>query len=419
MFDDSALNPFLILLGAVAADLGLLWGRRFNYVVAFLQITFSVTVVGALLLTDSVAVALTIVGIGASTKILLAGLVRGGISVLAKLGEEGTIARDATRLYLLMSWAMFPLYVFLMARGGLGWFQAEDARVEYTADNSIALRGVRHWTPILLLWGVMALRKERGQNAPCQAPRAQKSIVMLLWIQCVCFALLDGSKSAALVLLAEILGAAQLLGFRIPKRVLVPAGVAALALLAYFISLVADEWSSSFSSVLGLRMVSGSQGLLFAIDPPVGKYCSFETVWFPFVNFASKISGHEALSGYTSMGHCLAASDPSYPWELLVPLLAAAYHISPWAALPFAGGFVLFSVVTVWGVRKLCFSLVVPEATFPVCFFVAYECVAILGHGKWSNFVVSDLVSVAAFIGAASVGKRVLASRAAPDARPT
>jgi hypothetical protein len=423
MIDELPSAVWIPVVAALCADFALLRRRPFNLTLVFAQLTFSATTIGATLLAETSPGAVVIVLLGATTKVLMQALFWRFAPALAASAEEGVRAVTSARLYVAASLIVLPLYAFLVLRGGLGWFESMDLRVDYTAENGIALRAVRHWTPMLVFWALLVVRRERAEPNASEVTRERFSVVALLAIQLVAFALLEGSKSAAVVLLFATAGAAQLTGFRIPKRLAAPAAAGAVVLLVYFLSIVAEEWSFSISDAFALRMVSGSQGLLFAVEPPDGKYCSVETFWFPIANFFSKAFAQGPLAGYTSMGHCLAAADPSYPWELLVPLLAAAYHVSPWAAPLVVVAYVAFALAVFAAVSRLVSAARVEEVRFPVAYFVAFQLFTVLTHGKLTNFIISELVSVAAFVGFVAFIKKVLTAaddavvEEAPEAR--
>ena len=136
-------------------------------------------------------------------------------------------------------------------------------------------------------------------------------------------------------------------------------------------------------------------------------------------NFFSKLVLQLPLTGYTSMGHCLGASDPSYPWELLVPLMAAVYHVSAWM-VP-AGLFLYssFSAGLLRMVARVCERFGIQEIAFPVAWFLLYHLLAALLHGKLTNVLISEMVSSALFVVCVAILSRVLQRAARAHAEAT
>jgi hypothetical protein len=404
VFEGSAQAAALAAVLSLAADVILLRRRPLNYMVAFVQLTFTLTAVGAAWLAETTGGLVAILALGVATKLLAQLLFERAAPAISGLAEEATGPLVAAHLFVALSLLVLPAYAFLAMRGGFAWFKVSDLRADYTAENSVPLRIVRHWTPILFVWGLFILRGPKGAPRAWKARRTPMAatIVLLMGLQFVAYALLEGSKSAALVLSVIAAGAVQLLGYRLPKRLAIPAALSSVALLVFFLSMVAAEWSASLPEAFGLRMVSGSQGMLFAVEPPEGKYCPVETFWFPVANFLSKLASQPGLTGYSSMGHCLGASDPSVPWELLVPLLAAGYHVAAWSVPAFFIGYLVFALALLRAIAWLCRTTGQVGLAFPVSMLLIWDLLATTTHGKWTNLLVSDLPSVLAFIALAA-----------------
>jgi hypothetical protein len=413
----SAAAAAVTALVCVGIDVALLaWAPR-NIAVTFVQLLFSATVIGAGSLTEDAASAAVVLGIGGATKLVLAATHRGASPTLSALARSDA-GPPAVGFYVMIAALIGGCYASLVVGGGLGWFESGELRLDYMAGNSIALRAVRHVTPIMLVWGLVILKQLAVDAADAARGRDRLLVGGLMFLQLCAYALLEGSKGAAVVVVVTTAGAAQFLGHRLPKRLLITVGGIAVLLLAFFLSKVADEWSTSVAEAFALRMVSGSEGLLRAVAPPAGTDCSLETFWFPIANFLAKAAGHPQVAGYNSMGHCLTGMPPDYGWELLVPLLAGAYHAAPWSVIPFAIGFGGLATGSLALTRWTAAAAGIPGLAYAATYFVFFQLLVVMTDGKLANFVVSPLASTLAFVLFSGTLNRILmrASREVPPA---
>lgn len=392
---------------ALAGDALALRRRPFDVVEAWFQLTFTLLLVVAVWLAEGPFVAepgaatAAVLGLGLGTKLLVHLVARRAAPHLRRWGSRARRQADSDRLYAATSLLLFGCYAALAARGGLSWTETLDARVDYTGQNAALLRSVRHWSPMVVVWGIVGLSRRAGRPGPVTRWRLPPGLALaILGVHVVAFTMLEGSKSAAIVIALVVLGASTALGLRLPRAAWLAAGVAAPMVLLLLLSRVAGESAGGTSAVLGLRLVSGSEGLLNAVQPPGDRVCEVDVLLFPLQNFFAKLGGGEDLTGqaWSSMGHCLATADPSYPWELLVPWLAEAWHVEPLAA-PLA--FVAYLVFAAGGlalVKRACFALRVRALAFPVLYVVAFRLVEMPTRGKIFNFLTSDAVSIALFL---------------------
>jgi len=399
----SVTNGVVALGATVLVDLLWLWRGPRNLAVAFVELTCSFTLVGAAWLAQTRAGYLAVLALGLATKVLVYEVFRWLERRLRQAADERPCGNLSERLYHVTAGAVIPFYLLLVARGGLAWFSATELRVSYTSENSILLRLVRQWTPILFIWGVSLLIARRKDRT---APRSWRWLtVSLLVVQFVAYGLLDGSKAAALNLAVMTGGAVQVVGYRPPRRVALAFGGGALFLLVFFVSYVASESGLSLVETFGARVISGAEGLLYAVEPPDGKYCSIESLWYPLTNLFSKVFYQTATEGYASMGHCLAATDPSYPWELLLPFLAVGYHIHAWSTPLFLLTYVGLARILIGILLRACEAAGVREIAFSAAFFLVYRLLAASVDGKVTNLLVSEYVSIGLLVTFVSVIK--------------
>lgn len=394
----SASTAVMAALVFVAADALLLARRPRNIVVTYVQLLFSITAIGATLLAEETADAAVILLLGLATKILLQATYRFFSPTLASLARVEPLGPAPIGFYALLTTILVGCYAALIAGGGFSWYESGDFRLDYMAGNSVTLRAVRHVTPVMIVWGLAILKQLLAESRASARFWDRVLVGGLLALQVCAFALLEGSKGAAVVILVLSAGAAQLLGYRVRKRVLLAFGAVAGLLLTFFLLKVADEWSTSALEAFGMRMVSGSEGLLRAVVPPNGIHCPVDTFWYPITNFFSKLAGYPQQAGYNSMGHCLTGMPPDYGWELLVPLLAGAYHGTQGSVVPFAIGFAALAVSALTLTWWTASVVRLPQLAFPASYFVFLQLLIVATDGKLANFVVSPLASTLAFI---------------------
>lgn len=266
------------------------------------------------------------------------------------------------------------------------WWLSDENRSAFMSEESIFLRGVK-LTPVIL--AAIAFAK----------PVLRKKEIIVLTSFSVLFSIYLGSKSGMIFLIATI--ALHATVFRISLmdtvRALNLPALIFLVFIAFFFSKIAMNADVTLIESLFDRQSSDVYGLTHVFNIDVFNACKDTSYLAPIQSTISKVFPIiDRPIGHLSYGNCLASpGDPSYPFELLTPLVLEIYGMyEPILVVPLVGIILLTIVMQFKFLGIIGNQCNVKALSFGAQGYFTYSMLSILYGGKYTNHIVSDYITM-------------------------